>query len=242
MRLLEPGILAIGITILFMKFSFIVENIYRFRCMIDNSWWTGEIKAKSALSEEHPTSYFMTYEVRWDSGEFERMSPWDLELIREDRKRLYFITCFSLFRKSISVGLPENVGEPVGVLTEEIHNILYHPHPEEWPRGDRTSACRRICEGLEQVMALAIAEPFLVPVDLSQYPTYAKIVEYPIDLSTIKARLENNFYRRITAAQFDARYLATNAEKFNEPHSIIVKHARIITELCLRIIKLVFMK
>jgi hypothetical protein len=86
-------------------------------------------------------------------------------------------------------------------------------------------------------MELAIAEPFLVPVDLNVYPTYAVIVEYPIDLSTIKARFENRFYRRVTAAQFDMRHLATNAEKFNERHSVIVKHARILTELCLRIIK-----
>lgn len=44
-------------------------------------------------------------------------------------------------------------------------------------------------------MELAIAEPFLVPVDINVYPTYALVVEYPIDLSTIKARFENNFYR-----------------------------------------------
>ncbi|KAF5287129.1 hypothetical protein FQA39_LY16052 [Lamprigera yunnana] len=189
----------------------------RFRCMIDDCWWMGEIVSKSAFSSDFP-SHFMSYEIRWDSGEFERMSPWDLEPIREDR-------------------IPAAVGAAVKVLQEEIQNILYRPQAEEWPHGDRESACRRICEGLEQVMVLAIAEPFLVPVDLSQYPTYAYIVEYPIDLSTIKTRLENNFYRRITAAQFDVRYLATNAEKFNEPHSVIVKHARIISELCLRIIK-----
>lgn len=35
-------------------------------------------------------------------------------------------------------------------------------------------------------MELAIAEPFVAPVDLNVYPTYAYIVEYPIDLSTIK--------------------------------------------------------
>ncbi|KAK4883678.1 hypothetical protein RN001_006997 [Aquatica leii] len=190
----------------------------RFRCMIDDCWWMGEVVSKSAISADYPESHFMSYEIRWDSGEFERMSPWDLEPIREDR-------------------VPHNVGAAVKVLPEEIQNILYRPQAEEWPHGDRESACRRICEGLEQVMVLAIAEPFLVPVDLSQYPTYAYIVEYPIDLSTIKTRLENHFYRRITAAQFDVRYLATNAEKFNEPHSVIVKHARIISELCLRIIK-----
>lgn len=123
------------------------------------------------------------------------------------------------------------------VLPEEIQSILYQPKPEEWPRGDRDAACRRILAGLDKVMGLAIAEAFLAPVDLSYYPNYAFVVEYPVDLSTIKARFENHFYRRINSAQFDIRYLATNAEKFNEPHSIIIRHARIVTELCLKIVK-----
>lgn len=133
--------------------------------------------------------------------------------------------------------MPDNSGEAVPVLPEEIQSMLYQPQVEEWPHGDRDGATRRIIAGLDNVMSLAIAEPFLVPVDMNVYPSYAFIVEYPIDLSTIKARFENNFYRRIIASQFDVRYLATNAEKFNTTHSDIVKHARIITELCLRIIK-----
>lgn len=137
----------------------------------------------------------------------------------------------------IVIGLPPSVGEAVPVLQEEILSMLYQPHSEEWPHGDRQGTCAAITTNLDKVMELAIAEPFLTPVDLSRYPSYAYIVEYPIDLSTIKSRIENHFYRRITAAQFDVRYLATNAEKFNESHSIIVKHARIITELCLRVIR-----
>lgn len=54
--------------------------------MIDACWWMGKIISKSALSSESPDSYFMSYEIQWDSGEYERMSPWDLEPIREDRK------------------------------------------------------------------------------------------------------------------------------------------------------------
>lgn len=88
-------------------------------------------------------------------------------------------------------------------------------------------------------MTLAFAEPFNAPVDLSAYPEYAYEIEYPIDLSTIKARFENRFYRRILSAQFDVRYLATNAEKFNEKHSQIVKQARIITDICLKLIRLI---
>lgn len=137
----------------------------------------------------------------------------------------------------VCLGLPAEVGGAVPVLPEEIQAILYQPHAEEWPMGDREATCRRIIRGLDQVMTLSIAEPFVAPVDLNIYPTYAYIVEYPIDLSTIKARFENHFYRRITSAQFDVRYLATNAERFNEPHSTIVKQARIVTDLCLRIIK-----
>ena len=134
-------------------------------------------------------------------------------------------------------GLPSELGGAVPVLPEEIQATLYQPQPEEWPMGDREATCRRISRGFDQVMSIAIAEPFTAPVDLNHYPAYAFVVEYPIDLSTIKARLENHFYRRITAAQFDVRYLATNAEQFNEPHSQIVKRARIVTDLCLRIIK-----
>lgn len=67
-------------------------------------------------------------------------------------------------------------------------NILYHPDADEWPGGDRDTACDRILRGLEDLMSMSIAEHFLAPVDISMYPTYAYHVEYPIDLSTIKVR------------------------------------------------------
>lgn len=190
-----------------------------FRCMIDDCWWTGQIESQSTLDPvEFPSSLFMCYRVRWDNGEYERMSPWDLEPVDEHR-------------------LPREVGGAVPVLPEELQATLYRPTSQEWPQGGRDATCTRILRGLDQVMSLAIAEPFIAPVDLNRYPSYALIVEYPIDLSTIKARFENHFYRRVTSAQFDVRYIATNAEKFNEPGSQIVKKARIVTELCLRVMK-----
>lgn len=60
-------------------------NFCRFRCIIDDCWWLGEIVSQSALSVEYTDSPFMCYEIRWDNGEFERMSPWDLEPINEER-------------------------------------------------------------------------------------------------------------------------------------------------------------
>eukprot|EP00099_Drosophila_melanogaster_P028842 NP_732982.1 BRWD3 [Drosophila melanogaster] len=190
----------------------------RFRCMIVDGWWMGQIESRHALSADFPDSSFMCFRVRWDNGEYEFMSPWDMEPIDQQR-------------------VPDEVGGAVPVLPEEIRATLYQPKSEEWHRGDRDGTCRRIINGLEQVMRLSIAEHFLAPVDLNIYPDYAYLIEYPIDLTTIKSRFENHFYRRITSAQFDVRYLATNAEQYNRRHAIIVKHSRIVTDLCLRIIR-----
>uniref|UniRef100_A0A0A9Z626 PH-interacting protein n=1 Tax=Lygus hesperus TaxID=30085 RepID=A0A0A9Z626_LYGHE len=185
----------------------------KFRSMIDDGWWWGTIESRTKSN-----SKFLGYRIKWDNGESEAMSPWDMEPIDHNRE-------------------PEVEGGSVPVLPEEIAAILYHPRGDEWPGGDRESACQRILSGLEEIMGLAVAEPFNAPVDINVYPTYSYIVEFPIDLSTVKARFENRFYRRVTAAQFDIRYLATNTEKFNEPHSSIVKQARIVTDLCLRLCK-----
>lgn len=190
----------------------------RFRCMIDDGWWIGQITSRVPYTPEYPDSLFMCFSIRWDSGETEKMSPWDMEPIDESR-------------------LPPEVGGVVDVMPEEFQSILYQPTSDEWHRGDRDGTCRRIVAGLEEVMQLSIAEAFITPVDLNLYPTYAFVVEYPIDLQTIKSRFENHFYRRIAAAQFDVRYLATNAEKFNQSDSHIVRNARIISDLCLKIIK-----
>ena len=86
-------------------------------------------------------------------------------------------------------------------------------------------------------MKLYIAEPFVLPVDLNLHPSYASIVEYPMDLSTIKSRLDNRFYRRASAVEFDFNYIFTNACKLNEPKSDIVRFALNITDLCLEIIR-----
>lgn len=115
--------------------------------------------------------------------------------------------------------------------------MSYQCKSSEWPAQGCDSECDRIVRGLEQIMGLSIAEQFLVPVDLNAFPIYAMIIEYPIDLSTVKERLENRFYRRVAAIQYDVRQIEHNARTFNEKNSNIVKSARIVTELCLRLIR-----
>lgn len=40
-----------------------------------------------------------------------------------------------------------------------------------------------------------VAKAFSSPVNLRDYPLYCTVVAYPTDLSTIRKRLENRFYR-----------------------------------------------
>lgn len=84
-------------------------------------------------------------------------------------------------------------GHPVN--QEELKSLMYTPVEGEWPRCGRNTSCDRISHGLELIMEHSIAEPFLTPVDLNAFPVYAMVIEYPIDLTTIKNRLENRFYR-----------------------------------------------
>ncbi|ELT96425.1 hypothetical protein CAPTEDRAFT_122519 [Capitella teleta] len=57
----------------------------RFRSLIDDAWWIGEIVTQEPFSEEYPDSQFQCFNVKWDTGEHEKMSPWDLEPIDEQR-------------------------------------------------------------------------------------------------------------------------------------------------------------
>lgn len=81
------------------------------------------------------------------------------------------------------------------VSDADMRALMYTPKPNEWPNADREAECQRIIRGFEQISELSVAEQFLVPVDLSMFPDYAILIEYPMDLSLIVARLRNLFYR-----------------------------------------------
>ena len=93
--------------------------------------------------------------------------------------------------------MPSDRHTCVPVLDEEIQATLYMPpdNGSEWPAHGRDIECERLSRGFEQIMELSIAEWFLAPVDLNAFPVYGMVIEYPIDLSLIRARIDNKFYR-----------------------------------------------
>ncbi|MFT7802669.1 bromodomain and WD repeat-containing protein 3 isoform X4, partial [Arapaima gigas] len=190
----------------------------RFRSIIDDAWWFGSVEDQQPFQPEYPDSLFQCYSVRWDTGEKERVSPWDMEPIPD------------------GASFPEELGNSVPVREEELKVLLYRPQEGEWGALTRDKDCERVIQGINDLLTLDMATRFCSPVDLNCYPKYGTMVAYPTDLSTIRRRLENRFYRRISALVWEVRYIEHNARIFNEPESPVIGAAKTVTDILLRFI------
>lgn len=80
--------------------------------------------------------------------------------------------------------------------------------------------CHTIVSEME---ALEDAWPFLFPVNTKQFPTYKKIIKVPMDIATIKKKLDSNGYKLREEFVDDVRLIFTNCELFNEDDSPVGK-------------------
>ncbi|KAM6992732.1 PH-interacting protein isoform 2-T2 [Tautogolabrus adspersus] len=191
----------------------------RFRSVIDDAWWFGTIESQEPFQSQYPDSLFQCYNVCWDNGDTEKMSPWDMEPIPDDAT------------------FPDELGTSVPLVEEEQKELLYVPLDGEWGSHTRAEECERIIKAIDKLCTLDVAAPFAFPVDLQAYPTYCTVVAYVTDLSTIRQRLVNRFYRRLSSLMWEARYIEHNAQTFNEPGSFIVTTAKFVSDLMLQFIK-----
>ncbi|KAM6224854.1 bromodomain and WD repeat-containing protein 1 [Rhynchocyon petersi] len=195
------------------------QSCDRFRSIIDDAWWFGTVLNQEPYQPQYPDSHFQCYIVRWDNTEIEKLSPWDMEPIPEN------------------VEPPEELGASISVTSDELEKLLYKPQDGEWGQKSRDEECERIISGIDQLLNLDIAAAFAGPVDLCTYPKYCTVVAYPTDLYTIRMRLVNRFYRRLSALVWEVRYIEHNARTFNEPESVIARSAKKITDQLLKLIR-----
>ncbi|XP_057335179.1 bromodomain adjacent to zinc finger domain protein 2B-like isoform X7 [Microplitis mediator] len=80
--------------------------------------------------------------------------------------------------------------------------------------------CKILLEQLEQQDE---AWPFLLPVNTKQFPTYKKIIKTPMDLSSIKKKLQDTAYKSRDEFCADVRQMFINCEVFNEDDSPVGK-------------------
>ncbi|KAJ2454223.1 hypothetical protein EV183_001708 [Coemansia sp. RSA 2336] len=95
--------------------------------------------------------------------------------------------------------------------------------PQEVP-GDWSSTCRRI---LLRLQAQPTAMEFLLPVDPIKQgvPTYPDIVKTPMDLGTIRKKLDRHQYHSEQDFYDDVKLVFSNCFLFNPPDSMVYKHA-----------------
>ncbi|XP_055319617.1 bromodomain adjacent to zinc finger domain protein 2B isoform X4 [Sitodiplosis mosellana] len=82
------------------------------------------------------------------------------------------------------------------------------------------SSCKTM---LEEMELHEESWPFLLPVNTKQFPTYRKIIKHPMDLSTIKKRIQDLQYKSRDDFIADVRLIFDNCEMFNEDDSPVGK-------------------
>lgn len=81
-------------------------------------------------------------------------------------------------------------------LTDEERLLLaYEPEDCDWLGEGRDAMTERLVAGLEALSQLNFAGPFVYPVDVHAYPDYWTVVPYPTDLSNLREKLLNKYYR-----------------------------------------------
>ena len=146
----------------------------RFHSRIDGMFWYGEVLGLEPFSPALPSSYWQCHHVKWDDGATDQLSPWDMEPVGTEEEEGEWKG------EGEGGGGGEGEGEGEGGRVDWL---------EEEGEGER------ILRGLDVISRLDEAAMFLEPVDLDEISDYCTRVPFPTDLSTIRARLQNKFYR-----------------------------------------------
>lgn len=122
----------------------------------------------------------------------------------------------------------EQIVEPVKGVVQPV----VKPHPNR--PGRATNQLHYIAKTvMKAVWKHQYSWPFQTPVDADdlKLPDYHQIITQPMDLGTIKKRLENNFYWNSKEAIEDFRKIFNNCYVYNKPSDDVVAMAQTIEKL-----------
>jgi hypothetical protein len=117
-------------------------------------------------------------------------------------------------RKSVASTSKEGESSSEGAAKE----IPKKEKPPNKKQKSEISWCEKI---LDELSSHEDAWPFLEPVNTRQFPTYKKVIKNPMDLLTIRGRL--NTYKSREGFLGDVRLIFDNCETFNEDDSPVGK-------------------
>lgn len=107
----------------------------------------------------------------------------------------------------------------------------YQPQHSSKPKGKLTEAlkaCNDILKDLQSKRHAGYAWPFYKPVDTDALDLhdYKKVIKSPMDLGTMKVKMDNRSYNSSAEFAADMRLIFTNCYKYNPPDHEVVQMAR----------------
>lgn len=122
-------------------------------------------------------------------------------------------------------------------IVEPVDGIVQPPvvPPPERP-GRCTNQLQYLCKNvMKAVWKHQFSWPFQQPVDAKtlNLPDYHRIIKHPMDLGTIKKRLENNYYWCAAEAVQDFNTMFTNCYVYNKPGEDVVVMAQALEKVFL---------
>ncbi|XP_017335349.1 bromodomain testis-specific protein isoform X2 [Ictalurus punctatus] len=125
-------------------------------------------------------------------------------------------------------------------MSEPVLSMNRNPPPPEYRNHKKPGRLTNQLQYLEKVVVKALwrhqlSWPFRHPVDAVQLnlPDYYAIIKNPMDLSTIKKRLDNNYYWKAMECVEDFNTMFTNCYLYNRPGDDIVLMAQALEKLFL---------
>ncbi|XP_071984528.1 bromodomain testis-specific protein [Engystomops pustulosus] len=117
--------------------------------------------------------------------------------------------------------------------SRQLHVSIVNPAPPEYINRKKTGRLTNQLQYLEKVVLKALWKhnfswPFQQPVDAAKLnlPDYYQIIKNPMDLSTIRKRLEYNYYPKALDCMQDFNTMFTNCYIYNKPGDDIVLMAQ----------------
>ncbi|XP_060775713.1 bromodomain testis-specific protein isoform X3 [Neoarius graeffei] len=125
-------------------------------------------------------------------------------------------------------------------MSEPVLRMNRNPPPPEYKNNKKPGRLTNQLQYLEKVVVRALwrhqfSWPFRHPVDAVQLnlPDYYTVIKNPMDLNTIKRRLENNYYWTAMECVEDFNTMFTNCYVYNRPGDDIVLMAQALEKLFL---------
>uniref|UniRef100_A0A673MR98 PH-interacting protein-like n=1 Tax=Sinocyclocheilus rhinocerous TaxID=307959 RepID=A0A673MR98_9TELE len=183
----------------------------RFRAVIDDAWWFGTIESQEPYQAEYPDSLFQCYNVCWDNGDTEKMSPWDMEEIPNEGMMITITTAVNIIPLYNSMKKTA-FSDSSDVSRQQQQPILRSMRSK--PSSDPQSWKGRCRELLELIFQCEDSEPFRQPVDLEEHPDYLDIVDTPMDFGTVLNRLLEGEYDTPVDLCKDIRLIFSNSKAY----------------------------